>query len=236
MAFCRTRQVGGRPREVNQSFMSGAALSFREAVTAMPLVAILRGLSPQRAANTVRVLVTAGFRVIEIPLNRDDALDALRCAVEAAPENVVIGAGTVLTPEAVRAAKSAGARLIVTPNLDAAVMAEGRALDLPMVPGVLTPTEALAAVEFGAEALKLFPAEVVGPAGLKALRAVLPASMARIFAVGGVTPETMRAWRDAGADGFGVGSALFAPGFDDREVAARAAAFVAAWRSLGGQA
>lgn len=212
--------------------MSGGVLTFREAQAAMPLVAILRGLEPARAEGVARTLVGAGFRIIEIPLNGDGALEAMRFVIRAVPSSVVVGAGTVLTRAQAQAAHDAGAQILVTPHLDGGVMEEGCRLGVAVMPGVMTPTEALTAVRLGADALKLFPAEVVGPAGLAALKAVMPSSATPIYAVGGVTPETMGAWRKAGADGFGIGGALFKPAFGDDEIGARARAFTAAWRSL----
>lgn len=208
------------------------ALQFQAAVKAMPLIAILRGITPGRAEGVARSLVDAGFRIIEVPVNRAGALEAIQTIRAALPAQVIVGAGTVLTREEARAAVGAGARLLVAPNLDAGVMDEARALGAVAVPGVMTPSEAFAARGLGAHALKLFPAEVVGPHGLKALRAVLPSSEMPIYAVGGVAPETMAAWREAGADGFGIGSALFRPEFSDADIAAKAAAFVGAWRRV----
>lgn len=198
----------------------------------MPLVAILRGLQPARAEGVAQALISAGFCIIEIPLNRDGALEAIRIVSGAAPRSVVVGAGTVLTPAQARDARGAGAQILVMPHLDSGVIEEGRQLGLAVMPGIMTPTEAFQAQAAGVDALKLFPAEIVGPAGLKALRSVLPSSKAPIYAVGGVTPETMRLWYEAGADGFGIGSALFQPAFEDDEIASRGRAFVAAWRLL----
>lgn len=203
-----------------------------DASARVPLIAILRGIVPTHAAGVARSLVAAGFRIIEVPLNRDGALEAIHTIRQAVPADVVVGAGTVLTRADARAAFAAGARLLVMPNLDADAMDEARLLGTATVPGVMTPTEAFAARKLGAHALKLFPAAVLGPDGLRALRAVLPSSEMPIYAVGGVAPETLAAWRDAGADGFGIGSALFKPSFSDDDVAAKAAAFVAAWRRI----
>lgn len=205
------------------------ARHFQAAAKARPLIAILRGITPSRAEGVARSLVDAGFRIIEVPVNREGAFDAIRIIRASSPAQVMVGAGTVLTREEARAAFAAGARLLVAPNLDADVMDEARVLGAVAVPGVLTPTEAFAARKLGAHALKLFPAEVVGPQGLKALRAVLASSDMPIYVVGGVAPDSMAAWREAGADGFGIGSSLFKPDFSDSEVAAKASAFVAAW-------
>jgi len=212
--------------------MNGGVVRFREAAAAMPLVAILRGLTPARAEGVARALIGAEFAVIEIPLNRDGALEAIAVVSRAAPRSVAVGAGTVLTRKQAREAHDAGAQILVMPHVDRQVIEEGRRLGLAVLPGVMTPTEAFEAQAAGVDALKLFPAETVGVTGLKALRSVLPSSMARIYAVGGVTPENMPQWREAGADGFGIGSALFQPAFNDDEIASRACAFVAAWRSV----
>lgn len=212
--------------------MSNALDTFRRA-TAMPLIAILRGLVPSRAAGVVRALEDAGFRIVEIPLNGPDALRSIAEARRVASTSLV-GAGTVLTGEAARAAHDAGAELLVTPNVDEAVIEAGKKLGLAVMPGVMTPSEALSAHRLGVAALKLFPAEVVGPEGLKALRAVLPRPAAQIYAVGGVTPQSLRGWHEAGADGFGIGGGLFKPELSDDDIAVRARAFVAAWRVIGG--
>jgi len=213
---------------------NGGALKFREAAAPMPLIAILRGLQPARAEGVAHALVDAGFRIIEIPLNRDVALEAMRIVVGVVPPPVVVGAGTVLTRAQAREAHDAGAQILVMPHLDRGVVEEGRRLGLAVMPGVMTPTEAFAALDLGADALKLFPAEAVGADGLRALRAVLPSSQAQIYAVGGVAPEMLGAWCEVGADGFGIGGALFTPAFSDEEIGLRARAFVAAWRSVKG--
>lgn len=195
---------------------------FDDALSAVPLVAVLRGLAPDRAADVALALVRAGVRVMEVTLNTPGALQSIRAARAVVPADVVVGAGTVLRAEDAGEAKAAGATFLVMPNFDPAVMAAGRSAGLVLMPGVMTPTEAFAAVGQGARVLKLFPAEVVGPLGLKALRAVLPASLARIYPVGGVDRHTMADWVAAGADGFGVGGSLFKPAFSTADVEARA--------------
>jgi 2-dehydro-3-deoxyphosphogalactonate aldolase len=212
--------------------MNGGVVRFREAAAVMPLVAILRGLQPARAEGVAQALISAGFCIIEIPLNRDGALEAIRIVSRVAPHSVVVGAGTVLTRAQAREAHDAGAQILVMPHVDRGVIEEGRQLGFAVLPGVMTPTEAFEAQAAGVNALKLFPAETVGPTGLKALRSVLPSSEVPIYAVGGVTPENMRLWYEAGADGFGIGGALFQPAFNDDEIASRARAFVAAWRLM----
>lgn len=198
----------------------------------LPLVAILRGLVPEEAVEVGEALVAAGFRTLEVPLNSPRPLESIARLAEALGDRAIVGAGTVLTPAEAHAVADAGGRLMVSPNTDAAVIAAARGRNMLALPGVFTATEAFAALAAGADALKLFPAEIAGPAGLKALRAVLPAGT-RVYAVGGVSPETIPAWRAAGASGAGLGSALFTPGRSAAEVGDRAAAFVSAWRAAG---
>lgn len=207
---------------------------FAKALKAMPLIAILRGLQPVRAGAVALDLVAAGFSVIEVPLNGEGALEAIAEVRRAVPKDVVVGAGTVVQPAQVHAARQAGAEFLVMPNLDRAVMLEGRALGLTLMPGVMTPSEAFAALALGADALKLFPADVVGPAGLKALRGVLLKGEALIFPVSGISTAVMKDWRDAGADGVGLGSSLFKPGYSNKEISDRARAFVAEWLRIEG--
>ncbi len=198
---------------------------------APPLVAILRGLPPADAAAVGRALFDAGLRTLEVPLNRPGALDSLAILAGMAPADALVGAGTVLSATQVDAVAAAGGRLIVMPHADVALIAhaQAHAAGLRVVPGVFTATEAFAALAAGADALKLFPAEVLQPAGLKALRAVLPPALP-LWPVGGVTPDNLAAWRAAGATGAGLGSALYPEGAPAAEVARRAAAFMAAWR------
>ena len=201
-----------------------------ETLDALPLIAILRGLTPEEAPAVGDALVDAGFRVLEIPLNSPRPLDSIRILAERFNGRALVGAGTVLTPEAARETVEAGGRLIISPNADPAVIAETRRLQALSLPGVFTPTEAFVALTAGAHALKLFPAEIAGPAGLKALRAVLP-SDARLYAVGGAAPVGQRIRRHAGASGFGIGSALYKPGMGAAEVGDRAHAFLDAWNA-----
>lgn len=201
-----------------------------EILDELPLVAILRGLVPEEAVEVGEALVAAGFRTLEVPLNSPRPLESIARLAEALGDRAIVGAGTVLTPAEAHAVADAGGRLMVSPNTDAAVIAAARDRNMLALPGVFTATEAFAALAAGADALKLFPAEIAGPAGLKALRAVLPTGT-RVYAVGGVSPETIPAWRAAGASGAGLGSALFTPGRSAAEVGDRAAAFVSAWRA-----
>jgi 2-dehydro-3-deoxyphosphogalactonate aldolase len=199
-------------------------------IAAFPLVAILRGLPAADATAVGEALYAAGFRTLEVPLNRPGALDCIRSLVQALPSDAVVGAGTVLSVQDVDAVAAAGGQLMVCPHTDAALIAHARRCGLYCAPGVATPTEAFAALQAGAHALKLFPADMVGLGGLKALRSVLPASTP-LWPVGGITPESMAAWHNAGANGFGIGSQLYSPGLDAASVAQRAQGYVQAWRS-----
>ena len=201
--------------------------ALRDALDACPLVAILRGVTPGEAPAIGAALWEAGFRLIEVPLNSPDPLDSIARLAEAAPAGVLIGAGTVLAPDEVDAVADAGGGLVVAPNLEPDVVARARERGLPVLPGVATPTEAFRALALGADGLKLFPGEAMPPPVVKAWRAVLPAG-ALLLPVGGVTPESVPGWRAAGADGFGIGSALYAPGRSAADVGARARAFLEA--------
>lgn len=196
----------------------------------LPLVAILRGLTPDEAVDIGRALVGAGFRMLEVPLNSPQPFESIRRMVDALGDDTLIGAGTVLNPAHVKSVADAGGRLIVMPHADVSVIRAAKQAGLYCVPGVATPTEAFAALAAGADALKLFPAEQAGPAVLKAWRAVLPKDLA-VLPVGGIAPDTMGPWIAAGANGFGIGSALYAPGRPASDVAARARAFADGWRS-----
>ena len=202
-----------------------------QAIEALPLVAILRGIRPQEAEAIGGVLIETGFRLIEVPLNSPDPLASIRILTAAFGDNALIGAGTVLSVAAARDVVAAGGRLIVMPHGDGEVIRAGKDAGAWVLPGVATPTEGFAALRAGADALKMFPGEALGPPVLKAWRAVFPANV-RFMPVGGVTPETMPEWRAVGAAGFGVGSALYKPGLAPSEVRARADLFVRAWRAL----
>jgi len=201
------------------------------ALQQLPLVAILRGVKPDEVEAIADALHAEGFRVIEVPLNSPNALDSIARLARRMPADTVVGAGTVLSTEAVAQVAAAGGRLIVMPHADVAVIREAKARGLFCVPGAATPTEAFAAVHAGADALKLFPAELVTPTVMKAMRAVLPREL-KLLPVGGITPETMAPFKAAGAAGFGLGSALYSPGLGAVEVGQRARAFVQAWRAL----
>ena len=206
--------------------------AFAAAVAITPLIAILRGLPRADAVAVGHALVGQGVTLIEVPLNSPQPLNSIAALAEAlagAGPAALVGAGTVLTRQQVREVHAAGGQLIVAPNFNPEVVAEARRLGLVCLPGVMTPSEAFAALAAGVDGLKLFPAEVITPAAVKALRAVLPAA-ALLFPVGGITPATMAAYRAAGASGFGLGSALYRPGLSAAEVGVNAAGFVRAWR------
>ncbi|MBC7604412.1 MAG: 2-dehydro-3-deoxy-6-phosphogalactonate aldolase, partial [Ramlibacter sp.] len=183
---------------------------FESAMRQLPLVAILRGLKPQEAAEVGDALVTSGWRLIEVPLNSPEPLSSIATLAAKFPD-AVVGAGTVLDAQQVRDVHQAGAQLIVAPNFNPAVAAEAMRLGLLYVPGVMTPSEAFAALAAGANALKLFPAEMIPPVAVRAMRAVLPAH-ALLLPVGGIHAGNMPDYRLAGVNGFGIGSSLFKPG------------------------
>ncbi len=197
--------------------------------SALPLIAILRGVMPDEAVAIGQVLIDAGFRVLEVPLNSPEPLESIRRLSEAFGARARIGAGTVLTVQQVRDVAAANGTLIVSPNASPDVIRATKAAGLWSAPGVATPTEGFAALDAGADMLKLFPAEQIGPGVVKAWRAVFPRDVP-LVPVGGITPVTMRAFVEAGADGFGLGSALYKPGMVPSDVRRAADAFVAAYR------
>ncbi|HSV47126.1 MAG TPA: 2-dehydro-3-deoxy-6-phosphogalactonate aldolase [Ramlibacter sp.] len=200
---------------------------FHAARAALPLVAILRGLTPGDAQGVGTALVDAGWRLIEVPLNSPQPLDSIATLARAFPQ-ALVGAGTVLTPGEVQAVHAAGGRMVISPNFNPAVVRQALHLGMVSLPGVLTASEAFAALAEGASGIKLFPCEMIPPAAVKALRAVLPRG-AVVLPVGGIGLDNMAAYRAAGADGFGIGSALYKPGDSAAEVAAQARRFADAW-------
>jgi 2-dehydro-3-deoxyphosphogalactonate aldolase len=193
-----------------------------------PLIAILRGVRPDEVLDVATTLFESGIRCIEVPLNSPEPLLSIRRLSERYGKECLCGAGTVLRPEQVDAVAEAGGKLIVTPNINPAVIRRGVQLGLQVVPGFATATEAFAALDAGATALKLFPASTYGVQHVKALRAVLPPT--KIFAVGGISLRTLPEWLEAGIDGVAFGSEIYAPGRPLADIRTRAEGIVSAWR------
>ena len=207
-----------------------AQQKFTTAFATMPLIAILRGLTPTEAPAIGQALTDGGFTLLEVPLNSPQPLDSIALLAQQHATSLV-GAGTVLTPAQVRDVHAAGGQLIVSPNFNAEVVQEAVRLGMICLPGVITPSEAFGALAAGAHGLKIFPAELSSPAVVKALLAVLPAGTL-LLPVGGITPTNMATWRAAGAQGFGIGSSLYKPGKNATTVLEDATEFVATSRGL----
>jgi len=212
---------------MNRSMLLAAAMA------KLPLVAILRGLCPHEAEDIGLALEEGGFALIEVPLNSPQPFDSIAALRRVLKPATLVGAGTVTRVEDVQRLQAIGADLVVMPHADTSVIRAAKAAGMLCVPGVATPTEAFAAIAAGADALKLFPAELVTHGVMKAMRAVLPAEVP-LLPVGGITPASLAPWREAGARGFGLGSALYRPGLDAAGVAANAAEFLRAWHACAG--
>lgn len=195
------------------------------------IVAILRGITPREAAAAGRVLADAGITMIEVPLNSPEPFESIGILADLLGKRALVGAGTVLDAGDVAKVADVGGRLIVAPNTDGAVIAAALARGMECMPGVFTATECFTAIKAGARQLKLFPASVAGPGGLKALKAVLPGD-AGLWPVGGAGKENFAEWWAAGAAGFGIGTALYKPGDSAEQIARRAAETVAAYDAL----
>jgi 2-dehydro-3-deoxyphosphogalactonate aldolase len=195
------------------------------------IIAILRGIGPQEAVPVADVLIECGITRIEVPLNSPDPFNSIEQIANAFGKAALIGAGTVLTTGDVTSLANAGGMMVVSPDCNEAVIRATKSAGLTSYPGVFTPSECFAALRYGADGLKIFPSFVIGPKGLEAMRAVLPAAT-RLYAVGGVGPDNFAQWRDAGANGFGIGTGLYKPGDRVREVGVKAKAIVAAYDSL----
>jgi 2-dehydro-3-deoxyphosphogalactonate aldolase len=202
---------------------------FKRALRSIPLVGILRGITPAEALPVGHALTGTGWSLIEVPLNSPQPLDSIAALVQAFPD-ALIGAGTVLTASDVRKVQAAGGQLIVSPNFNPAVVREAARLGLVCLPGIMTASEAFGALDAGASGLKIFPAEMIAPAVVKALRAVLPTDTV-VMPVGGITPQNMAAYFTAGATGFGIGSALYKPGSTAAAVSLAATTFIAACKA-----
>jgi 2-dehydro-3-deoxyphosphogalactonate aldolase len=206
-----------------------AAARFAEAIAAMPIVAILRGVKPDEVIAVAQAIFDAGVRVIEVPLNSPNPLTSIANLAAHFGDRAIVGAGTVLTVDAVTRCKDAGAQIIVSPNMNPDVIRATVAAGMISAPGCLTPTEAFAALDAGAHAVKLFPGELISAAAVKAMRAVLPKE-AIILVVGGVSADLIGRYREAGANGFGIGGGIYRVGTSAEQAEANAAAFVAALR------
>ena len=194
-----------------------------------PLVAIIRGVTPGEAVEIAHALFEGGIRIIEVPLNSPDALASVRAIADSLGEQALIGAGTVLKADDVARVRDSGGRIIVAPNTDPAVIRATVEAGMVSSPGIFTPSEAFAALDAGAHTLKLFPAEAASPKVVRSLRAVIPKDLP-FLVVGGVTPESVAGWLEAGADGFGLGGGLYKPGQSPEETLTKARAYVEAVR------
>jgi 2-dehydro-3-deoxyphosphogalactonate aldolase len=194
-----------------------------------PLIAIIRGVTPGEAVEIAHALFEGGIRIVEVPLNSPDPLASISAIANSLGDSALVGAGTVLTPDDVRRVSDSGGRIVVSPNMNPAVIRAAVEAGMVSSPGIFTPSEAFAALDAGADTLKLFPAEAASPKVMKSMRAVLPKAVP-FLVVGGVTPESVPGWMDAGADGFGLGGGLYKPGQSPQETLGKARAYVEAVR------
>ena len=206
-------------------------MNFNEALEACNLIAILRGIRPEEAEPIGETLIEAGWRIIEVPLNSPEPLKSIEKLQARFGDRALIGAGTVLTERQVADVAATGARVIISPNANPAVIEATAARGMISLPGVATPTEAFAAIAAGATGVKASPAEAIPPIAIKAWKAVLPKDIP-VFAVGGVTPDNMKAYVEAGASGFGIGGALYKPGADVAAIARKARQFIEAMHRI----
>ena len=198
------------------------------------IIAILRGIQPAEALEASSILIECGITKIEVPLNSPDPFDSIKSMAERFGDAALIGAGTVLTEEDVARTKDAGGGIVVSPDCNAGVIKATKSAGMLSYPGVMTPTECFTALRAGADGLKFFPGSLIGPDGIKAVRAVLPEGV-EVLAVGGAEPANFAAWKSAGADGFGIGSALYQPGDGPEEIRTKAADIVAAYDEVFGK-
>lgn len=221
-----------RGKSCGENFMEiRVPLSLQKAFDDLPLVAILRGIPTADAQDIAVALCDSGFRIIEVPLNSPDPFETIATMVQQVGERAVIGAGTVMTKRDLRKLADCGGRIAVMPHCHPPLISAAVEMGLHVMPGVATPSEAFAAIRAGATDLKMFPGESMPPKVVKAWKAVMPEGV-RLFPVGGIAPETMADYKSAGANGFGIGSALYKPGISAEDIGVRARGFVEAWQAL----
>lgn len=206
-------------------------LTLKDALTKLPLIAIIRGVLPAEVVDIGLALKSAGFTIIEVPLNSPNAFESIKILADAMGDLVLIGAGTVLTVEQVECVKQTGAQLIVSPNTNPEVIRKSKKLGMYSLPGFYTPSEAFSAIEAGADGLKMFPAETLGPIGYKAMSAILPDDVS-VFPVGGVSVDNMAKYIELGVTGFGIGSSIYQIGMNANEVSEKASLLIEQYHSI----